>query len=135
MKYHDRHKNTLIKMFFIENLGESIYNALSFKTSDNNNKAIYKKLSKNESSTANHIIQELHKLGVSKPIIRKALLKFFAFIIFSILPDSILKKLLKRTLKKSMFKSWFNLYHTYNKDFWDLMVEHEELQHSSLIKI
>ncbi len=132
MEYHDRYKSTLIKMFFIENLGESIYNALSFKTSDNNDKVIYKKLSKNESSTANYIIQELQKLGVSKPIIRKILLKVFASIIFFILPYSILEKLLKKTLKKRIFKSWFNIYNTYNKDFWKLMVEHEELQHKLL---
>ena len=121
-------------MFFIENLGESIYNALSLKTSDNNKKYIYKKLSKNESSTANHIIKELYKLGISKPIIRKNILKFFASVIFFILPYSILEKLLKKTLKRRIFKSWFNIYNTYNKNFWKLMMEHEELQHTSLIK-
>ncbi len=132
MNNNTKYKKTLIRMFLTENLGESIYNTLSSKAPNEEKASIYKRLSLNEAATASHIVNELKKLSFSVPTIRKAILKVAAFAIFSVLSHNMLENLLKKTLKKSMFRSWFNLYHKYNENFWQSMLDHETLQYELL---
>lgn len=116
----------------MENLGESIYNALSLKTSEKPKVFVYKRLSLNEVVTAGYIVNELNNLGFSVPVIRKAFLKAAANIVFSVLSHDMLENLLKKTLKKRMFRAWFNMYHKYNESFWQSMLDHETLQYELL---
>lgn len=132
MNDNTKYKNTLIRMFLMENIGECIYNALFSKTSDEKKAFIYKRLSLNEVETAGHIADEIRNLGFASPMIRKAILKIVASTVFSVLSHNILENLLRRTLKKRMFRSWFNVYHDYNQAFWRLMLDHEVLQHELL---
>lgn len=126
------YKKTLIKMFLMENLGESIYNTLSSKASDKEKASVYKKLSINEIKTAHHVLNEIEKLGLSAPTTRKIILKIVASAVFPFLSHNMLEKLLKKTLKKQMFRSWFNLYHKHNELFWQSMLDHENLQYRML---
>ena len=119
-------------MVLVESLGEGIYNALYSKTSDEKKKSIYKRLSLNETETAGYIVKELKKLGFSAPMTRKAILKAAAVTIFTVLSHNMLEKLLKKALKKRMFRSWFNMYHEYNENFWQAMLNHEALQYELL---
>ncbi|MCP4269176.1 MAG: amidohydrolase [Candidatus Brocadiaceae bacterium] len=128
MNTNTEYKKTLTKMFLLESLGESLYKALYSKAVSNERASIYKRLSVNETETADSIADELRNLGFSVPTIRKFILKVTSLIIFSVLPRIKLEKLLKRAIRKSYFKSWFNRYHEYNQDFWQSMLDHETLQ-------
>lgn len=132
MDNNTKYKKTLEKMFLIETLGESIYKALSSKGSNKEMISIYKRLSINEVETAGYIVNELEKMGFSVPRIRKVVLKVVADTVFSILSHNMLETLLKKTLKKRMFKAWFNMYHNNNKNFWQLMIDHEAFQYELL---
>lgn len=119
-------------MFLVENLGESIYKALSSKASNKKKISIYKRLFFNEVETANYIVNELKKMDFSVPRIRKIILKVVAVTIFSMLSHDRLENLLKKTLKKRMFRIWFNMYHENNEIFWQSMLDHETLQYQLL---
>ena len=81
MNNNTNYKNTLIKMFLVENLGESIYKALSSKASNKKKISIYKRLFFNEVETANYIVNELKKMDFSVPRIRKIILKVVPLLI------------------------------------------------------
>jgi len=119
-------------MLLVENLGESIYNALASKSLDKNKISIYKKLSLNESETANKIGKELKNLGFLTPKTRRVLLKIAAYTIFTLLSHDKLETLLKKALKKRKFRIWFNRYHENNESFWQSMIDHEVLQYELL---
>ena len=132
MQNDKKYKKTLVKMFLIENLGQSIYKTLASKTSDEKKEAVYKRLALNEAETANHITAELKKNGLSVSALRKNILQVVALVVFLILSHDILENILKKTLKKRIFFLWFNMYHEYNKCFWQLMLDHEKLQYKLL---
>lgn len=132
MNINKKYRNTLIRMFLIENLGESMYNALYTKSANVENASIYKRLSLNEVGTADLILKELKNSGFSEPIISKFFLKVIAFIVFSVFPQKLLEILLKKTLKKKLFRTWYNIYYKYNECFWRSMLDHEILQYELL---
>jgi len=132
MNINIEYQNTLIRMLFVESLGECMYNVLSSKTADEESASIYKRLSLNEAETAGRIVNEMKRLDISVPTTRASILKITALTVFSVLSQNILKNLLKNTLNKRMFRLWFSLYHEYNEQFWQSMIDHEVLQYELL---
>jgi predicted nucleotidyltransferase len=132
MNTNRAYAKTLKRMYLMENAGESIYNALCSKSSDKEVAAVYKRLSLNETETAGRIFDELNVIGVSVPMIRKAVLRSTLSTVFALLPHSVLERLLKKTLKKQMFRLWFKLFHQNNEGFWQAMLDHEGLQYDLL---
>lgn len=123
-----KYEKVLVKMFLMEQLGQIVYDSLAAKAVKQDDKEIYNRLSLNEQETENLIINELKKLDISKPIIRKVALVIIAVVICFMLSHNAILKLLTNTLRKRKFKLWFDSYHEYNLEFWTAMLDHEELQ-------
>lgn len=132
MNINIKYKKTLIRMLFVETMGESMYNALSYKASNEEIASIYRRLSRNEMETAERIVTEMKKLDFLVPTKRVSILKVTAISFFSVLSHNVLKTLLLNALKKRMFRLWSNLYHEYNENFWQSMIDHEALQYELL---
>ena len=132
MNPDSKYKKILMRMLFVESLGECIYSALASKASNDEHVSIYKRLSLNEAETAGRIINEMRKLEISVPTTRVSILKLSATAFFSVLSYNVLINLLKKTLKKGMFRLWFNTYHECNESFWQSMIDHETLQYELL---
>jgi hypothetical protein len=125
-------QNQLKKMLVIEAIGEKLYKALASKTKDQNSKSLYLQLAIAESQTAKYIEKEISLTNKNNHIISKGITSNFAGFIFSLLTARQLRWLLRNTLKKRMYKRWFDVYKDDNRELWNLLLKHEEIQHELL---
>ena len=118
----------LKKMLIIEVIGEALYKTLVRKTSDRNLKTIYEKLALNEKDTAQSIEEELLRMGESGNFSTGSILFNLSSFLFNLLTASQLFRLLKTALKRSIYRKWFHQYRNHNLEFWNPLLNHENLQ-------
>ncbi len=126
------YQQQLRKMLIIEVVGAKLYNTLFLKTKDDNLKSICQQLAVAESQTAKYIEKEISRTNKNNRIISKGITPNLAGFIFSLLTARQLFWLLRKTLKKRMYQRWFDIYKDNNREFWNLLLKHEELQHELL---
>ena len=122
------YQKLLKKMYLIELLGDSLYENLALKEKNGELRKIYVRLSDNERETGENIEKEIYK---SSRVHRHWIVVIASFL-FRIIPNKVLSNFLKNILRKRMYSQWFELYNEYNSELWQLLVEHEELQHELL---
>lgn len=118
----------LKKMMVVETIGQALYETLARKTSDPNLKAIYERLAINEKETAKSIKEELLQMAENCNSSTERLLLNLSSFLFNLLNASQLFWLLRTALKRSVYRGWFRQYRDHNQAFWDLLLNHENLQ-------
>lgn len=131
IKKDEPYKKLLKKMLRIEVLGEKFYDALVSKTKDVELKIAYQKLALNEHQTAEHIRKELLLFKQDGNVSDGIFITIMQFI-FNLLPARLLSFILKVILKKRMYSGWFKTNRDTDQQFWDLLLQHENVQHELL---
>lgn len=126
------YRNLLRKMRFIEVMGEFLYKKLAKKESKENLKIIYEKLAQKESMTRLQIENELKEKGLNVSTLPHSLLAVITKSFFYFLPASFLRFVLKTVLEKKIYSQWYEQHHEINHKFWNVLLHHEELQHTLL---
>lgn len=128
MESDKSYQQLLKKMIIIELTGEKLYDALSSKVQNKDLKSTYQRLAQSENQTARFIEKEF--LGIYKNS-HKITLKLAKFA-FNILTVRQLTWILKNILKRQVYSRWFNLHKDNNREFWNRILNHENLQHELL---
>jgi hypothetical protein len=123
----------LPKMFIIESLGEVIYDKLYAKTANPEFKAIYKILAENELNTRKHIEQELLSYNLALPLLSNNIAVATANSLFYFIPGKMLDGILRKILKRRIYRKWHKQFNHENIELWDILLEHEKLQHKLLM--
>lgn len=116
----------LHKMFLLEEMGKTVYNVLESRTKDIKSREIYHHLYLNEQNTSERIKTEIIRLS-NKSEDKISLLSILNFI-FQILPVPALLWGIKKTLKKRLYRKWAGIYIDKNREFWQILFDHEEEQ-------
>lgn len=119
-------------MFRIENFGDIIYKSLTSKSKDKVLRLTYDRLALNEQETARYIGNEILALGKSHSISGNGLILNLVKFICGILPARLIAWILKNILKRRMYSKWYNIHKDRNREFWRLLLNHENLQHELL---
>lgn len=127
-------KNLFKKMLLIENLGALLYEALSAKSRDTNQKDIYTQLARNEHTSGTDIKEELARLNIHHSSPLHTGIVVIAKYAFALMPLCQLEWILKKALKKRIYSRWFACYHESNQELWDKLLQHETMQ-CALLKI
>lgn len=125
-------QSQLKKMLVIEAIGEKLYKALASKTKDQNSKSLYLRLAIAESQTARYIEKEISRTSKNNRIISRGIIPNLAGLVFSLLTAKQIQWILRNALKKRLYKQWFDFYKDDNREFWNLLLKHEEFQHELL---
>ena len=131
LRKNKSYQRLLQKMLRIEVLGEKFYDVLAAKTKDAQLKMDYQRLALNEHQTAEHIGKELLLFNQDGDVSDGIFIAIMQFI-FNLLPARLLSFILKIILKKRMYSGWFKTNRDTNQQFWDLLLQHENVQHELL---
>jgi hypothetical protein len=122
----------LRKMYIIEHLGETLYEALSSRANDPAEAEVYRTLAQNERDTRARIEKELASASLSCPILKARAASSLLRPLLYLTPLSFVKQRLHRILARRMFSTWKSEFGESNTEFWTTLVEHENLQHQML---
>jgi hypothetical protein len=122
----------LRKMYIIEHLGETLYEALSSRANDPAEVEVYRTLAQNERDTRARIEKELASASLSCPILKARAASSLLRPLLYLTPLSFVKQRLHRILARRMFSTWKSEFGESNTEFWTTLVEHENLQHQML---
>jgi hypothetical protein len=125
------YQRLLKKMFILEVLGERLYSILASKTKRENLKLAYRRLAFNEYKTLEYIEKEFFAVCNNNVPNRKVISGCAKFI-FNLVPARQLSLILKSILKRRLYSRWFNINKDKNRKFWDLLLEHENMQYELL---
>lgn len=132
MKKDKNYQKLLDKMLQTENLGDIVYKSLTAKTKNSDLRLVYERLALNERETAGYIEKEILALYKDHPIPVNGVILNLAKVICSMLAADQIAWILKNILKRKMYSKWYNIYKDKNIDFWNLLLNHEKLQHELL---
>jgi hypothetical protein len=126
------YQKLLDRMLLIENVGSIIYESLASKAKDENIRLAYGRLALNEQETARHIENEILEISKNNPKQVNGLILNIAKLVCGILTVRQISYVLKIILHRRMYSKWYNIYNERNRDFWCLLLSHEQLQHELL---
>jgi len=132
MEKNKAYRDLLNKMLIIENIGEIFYKALVLKVKNKNLKLTYERLALNERETAKYIEKELWTIDKNNRILISGIILSVTKLLCSLLTARQLNWILKSVLKRRVYGEWYNLYKDKNREFWRLLLNHENLQHKLL---
>ncbi len=132
MQKDKSYQNLLDKMLRTERLGDVIYKSLALKVKDKDLRLIYDRLALNEQETARYIENEILALDKSRSMPGNGVILNLVKFICSILPARQIAWILKNILKGRMYSKWYNIHKDRNREFWRLLLNHENLQHELL---
>lgn len=132
MEKDKTYQKLLKKILIIENIGEIFYKSLISKTKHNNLKLIYERLALNERENAKCIEREILKMDNAQRISVSCVVLSLTRIVCGVLTARQLAWVLKSTLNRRIYSRWYDKYKDNNRDFWQLLLNHENLQHELL---
>ena len=132
MKQDKKYQHLLKTMFIIEVIGEAFYKTLILKVNDDKIRDIFKRLALNEKQTGKVIKNEISRLDNNPNNFLTRIICKAAGFVFSLITAKQLLRLLKLILIRRIYSRWYCLYKHNNQDFWQQLLEHENLQHKFL---
>lgn len=128
------YQRLLDKMLLLEKAGNIIYRSLARKVKDEKMGLIYEKLALREEEAAQYIENEISAINRNRSTSVNDIILGLTKLICGMLTARQIAWILKIILKKRMYSKWYNNYSDKNRNFWNLLLDHENLQYE-LLKI
>ncbi|MEW6009350.1 MAG: hypothetical protein AB1629_06935 [Candidatus Omnitrophota bacterium] len=115
-------------MLVIEIVGERLYEMLSLKERDASLMSVYQRLALAEHQTAEQIIKEISLISKDNHIVRDKMISKFSKFVLHLFTAKQLAWILRAVLKRRSYSRWFDIYKGNNREFWNLLLAHEQQQ-------